>query len=38
MKNQKTYKSFQVPVFMRIWAVPTDWGDLRAFILKGGIG
>jgi hypothetical protein len=34
MKNQKTYESLQVPLFARIWAVPTDRGNLEAFYFE----
>jgi hypothetical protein len=36
MKTKQPYKSLQVPVFMRIWAVPTDRGSLRAFYFGRG--
>jgi hypothetical protein len=38
MKNQKTYESLQVPVFVRIGAVPTDRGRLRALCFERSEG
>jgi hypothetical protein len=35
MKKQKTNERLQVTVFVRMWAVPAEWGFLRAFILEG---